>query len=90
MLDEKEEKHRNLARMKAAYKAGLYGNAAEVMNGTASDLIETPAEELHRDTIGSASGTKRKATAESGDNKRTGAQRGKGQKNKLDGYMHRK
>ncbi|KAG8681518.1 hypothetical protein FRC11_001019, partial [Ceratobasidium sp. 423] len=34
MLDENEEKSRNIDKMKAAYNAGLYGNAPEVLAGT--------------------------------------------------------
>ncbi|KAG9105572.1 hypothetical protein FRC07_009172 [Ceratobasidium sp. 392] len=86
MLDEKAEKSRNLGRMKAAYKAGLHGDAPEVLHGTASDLIEDPEEKVEADT----KSTKRKAAADETDKKRTKSRSGKSQKNDLSAYMRRK
>lgn len=40
MLDEKTEKERCIARLKIAYQVGLHGNAPEVMNGKAEDMLK--------------------------------------------------
>ncbi|KAG9104285.1 hypothetical protein FRC06_004035 [Ceratobasidium sp. 370] len=85
MLDEKAEKNRNLRRMKAAYKAGLHGDAPEVLHGTASDLIEDLIEEAE----GDINTTKRKGTDDLS-KKRARARGGESQGNTLDKYMRRK
>ncbi|KAG9099236.1 hypothetical protein FRC07_010547 [Ceratobasidium sp. 392] len=86
MLDEKAEKSRNLGRMKAAYKAGLHGDAPEVLHGTASGLIEDPEGKVEEDS----KSIKRKAAPDEVDKKRTKTRNGKSQKNNLNGYMRRK
>ena len=39
MLDEKECKEENMARMKACYQAGFYGNSKEVLDGKADEIL---------------------------------------------------
>ncbi|CAE6468718.1 unnamed protein product [Rhizoctonia solani] len=57
MLDEKEEKNRNIERMRAAYQAGLYGDSPKVLSGNA--VIELPNKPEEGEE--SKAGTKRKA-----------------------------
>lgn len=40
MLDEKTEKERCIARLKIAFEVGLHGNAPEVLNGKAEDILK--------------------------------------------------
>ncbi|KAH7343748.1 FAD binding domain of DNA photolyase-domain-containing protein [Rhizoctonia solani] len=88
MLDEKEEKGRNIERMRAAYRAGLYGNAPEVLAGTV--VIDTPV--ISQDAEVSRAGMKRKAEKSGGGkagSTRTLKTSSEGQKS-LDAYMKKK
>ncbi|CAE7232020.1 unnamed protein product [Rhizoctonia solani] len=88
MLDEKEEKNRNIERMRAAYKAGLYGNAPEVLEGTV--VINVPVKSEDNDP--SKAGTKRKpekSGSSKARNTRTRNAPSDGQRG-LDAYMKKK
>ncbi|CAE6412866.1 unnamed protein product [Rhizoctonia solani] len=88
MLDEKEEKGRNIERMKAAYQAGLYGDSPKVLDGTAT--IEVP--DKPEDDDSNKAGTKRKADKSGGSKTRSTRTRkvsDDGQKS-LDAYMKKK
>ncbi|CEL59601.1 Cryptochrome-2 OS=Gallus gallus GN=CRY2 PE=2 SV=2 [Rhizoctonia solani AG-1 IB] len=88
MLDEKEEKGRNIERMKAAYQAGLYGDSPKVLDGTAT--IEVP--NKPEDDDSNKAGTKRKADKSGGSKTRSTRTRkvsDDGQKS-LDAYMKKK
>lgn len=89
MLDEKEQKNLNLERMKAAFKAGFHGDSPEVLDGTASKLIDPPNATASSHTGTTETGAKRKAGTNDADKKRAKKQPAKGQGN-LDGYMRRK
>jgi hypothetical protein len=86
MLDEKEEKSRNLERMRAAYKANFYGDSPEVLNGTAADMIESFLADKGGDS--SKTGMKRK-TEKSGNDKNTRTRKADGQKS-LHAYIQPK
>ncbi|CCO26432.1 hypothetical protein BN14_00456 [Rhizoctonia solani AG-1 IB] len=88
MLDEKEEKGRNIERMKAAYQAGLYGDSPKVLDGTAT--IKVP--DKPEDDDSNKAGTKRKADKSGGSKTRSTRTRkvsDDGQKS-LDAYMKKK
>ena len=40
MLDEKHEKERCIARLKVAYEEGLHGDASEVFDGSAEEILK--------------------------------------------------
>lgn len=40
MLDEKHEKERCIARLKIAYEEGLHGDAPEVLDGSAEEILK--------------------------------------------------
>ncbi|KAF8681398.1 DNA photolyase [Rhizoctonia solani] len=88
MLDEKEEKNRNIERMRAAYQAGLYGDSPKVLSGNA--VIELPNKPEEGEE--SKAGTKRKADKSAAGKARATRTRkdsNHGQKN-LDAYIKKK
>lgn len=61
MLDEKREKARCIARLKAAYAVGLHGDAAKVLDGSAEAIVreQEPEEEDGEDEDKKPRGKKR-------------------------------
>lgn len=67
MLDEKHEKERCIARLKIAFSEGLHGDAPEVLDGSAEDILKRRfrdamgTEEDEEEKVVVGAGQKRKA-----------------------------